>query len=46
VWVDAVVQPVVGVLLILSGWVIGSFGVAQLVGAGIALQHDGRDSER
>ena len=44
VWVDAIVQPAAGVLLILVGWVIGSFGIAQLVGAGIALQHDRGDS--
>ncbi len=41
VWVDADVQTAAGVLLILGGWVIGSFGFAQLIGAGIALQRDG-----
>lgn len=36
----ALVHQVAGVLLILSGWVIGAFGVAGIVGPAIALQRD------
>jgi hypothetical protein len=35
------VQQVLGVVLVLSGWVIGSFGLAGIVGPAIALQSDG-----
>jgi hypothetical protein len=35
-------QQAVGVLLVLCGWAIGSFGVARIVGPAIALQGDER----
>jgi hypothetical protein len=34
------VQQAVGVLLILCGWAIGSFGVARIIGPAIALAGD------
>jgi hypothetical protein len=34
------VQQVVGVLLILGGWAIGSLGMARIIGAAIASQGD------
>ena len=40
VWVQGVVQAAGGVLLIFLGWASGAYGLALLVGAGIALQRD------
>jgi hypothetical protein len=36
------VEQAVGVLLVLSGWAIGSFGVARIIGPAIALQGEDR----
>ena len=36
----ATVQAAVGVVLVLLGWAFGAFGLALLVGAGIALKSD------
>jgi hypothetical protein len=36
------VQQAAGVLLILAGWAIGSFGVARIIGTAIALQGEER----